>query len=532
MASATIPPLHFASFLKSNSTLPASALAIRVKDIVVPILSPFHIWFTLPIFYLVYTRYCTGLSHIPGPFLASISNLWKIKAAWQEDMPQQNIALHKKYGPLVRIGPNMISVDDPSAMSVIYGFKSIYLKTAFYPIVEAVYKGKTLANLFTTRSEKYHAHLKRSSVNAYSMTTLADLEPYVQNVIQLFLKRIDEVSEGGKKPFDIGSWVQYFAFDALGEINFSEQLGFLETGTDVGNSIATIDGLLRYLSIVGQAPWLHKFLLGNPLFHRFVPFLETSNEVQNFAIKMINKRINGEQTEVRRDILARLLEVSEKDDSKLSFSEIIALTTTNLIAGSDSTAIGLRAILYFLCRHPNVYTKLQKEIDDAFASGALSNPVRYVEGAKLEYLNAVLTEALRAHAATGFVLEREVPEGGVTIAGTFIPAGTIVGINSWVMHANKQVYGEDAEEFRPERWFDSEERVREMKRCNMAVSFGAGPRVCIGRNISMMEIVKFIPELMRMYDFRLANPDREWEVLGHWFTKQTGIDMYFTKREI
>jgi len=56
--------------------------------------------------------------------------------------------------------------------------------------------------------------------------------------------------------------------------------------------------------------------------------------------------------------------------------------------------------------------------------------------------------------------------------------------------------------------------------------------VCIGRNISMMEIVKFIPALVRMYDFRLAEPDKEWEVLGHWFTKQSGLDMVFTKREL
>lgn len=185
---------------------------------------------------------------------------------------------------------------------------------------------------------------------------------------------------------------------------------------------------------------------------------------------MINKRIEGVKNDARKDMLARLLEVSQKDESKLSFSEIIALTTTNLIAGSDSTAIALRAILYFLCRHPHTYAKLQKEVDDAFAAGAISTPVKYSEGCKLQYANAVITEALRAHAATGFVLEREVPQGGVTIAGQFLPAGTIVGINSWVMHANKQVYGEDAEEFRPERWFESEERVREMKRCNMAVS--------------------------------------------------------------
>lgn len=197
-----------------------------------------------------------------------------------------------------------------------------------------------------------------------------------------------------------------------------------------------------------------------------------------FAIKMINKRKSPSSTaKPHRDILARLLEVSEKDPSKLTFEEIIALTTTNLIAGSDSTAIGLRAILYFLCRTPRSYARLQAEVDGAFDSGALTTPVKYADGTKLPYLNAVVTEALRAHAATGFVLEREVPEGGVTIAGQYIPAGTIVGVNSWVMHANKSVYGEDAESFRPERWLDEEgegetweERVREMKRCNMAVS--------------------------------------------------------------
>jgi len=117
------------------------------------------------------------------------------------------------------------------------------------------------------------------------MTSLADLEPHVQPVIDLFLNRIDEIGEGGTKGFDIGTWLQYFTFDALGEINFGEQLGFLETGTDVGKSIGTIDGLLAYLSIIGQAPWLHTVLLGNPLVHRLLP-LESSNEVQNVRISL------------------------------------------------------------------------------------------------------------------------------------------------------------------------------------------------------------------------------------------------------
>lgn len=129
MANVTQLPIQLISILKPGSSLSLPPVAIRVKDIVVPLLSKIHVWIVvLGIIYLVYTRYFTGLSRIPGPFIASISNLWKINAAWQEDMPARNIALHKKHGPLVRIGPNMISVDDPSAMSAIYGFKPIYRK--------------------------------------------------------------------------------------------------------------------------------------------------------------------------------------------------------------------------------------------------------------------------------------------------------------------------------------------------------------------------------------------------------------------
>jgi hypothetical protein len=130
IANATASSLNFVSYIsKSSSTLDAAPLGIGISDIVTSLRSRLHFWVIIgSITYLIYTRYFTGISHIPGPFIASVSNFWKIRAAWQEAMPQQNIALHKKHGPLVRIGPNMISVDDPAALSVIYGFKPMYLK--------------------------------------------------------------------------------------------------------------------------------------------------------------------------------------------------------------------------------------------------------------------------------------------------------------------------------------------------------------------------------------------------------------------
>lgn len=129
------PPTSFMShFSKSGTSSHDSLLEVRVNDVASALLSRLYLWVILGwITYLIYTRYFTGMSHIPGPFIASVSNLWKIKAAWQEAMPQLNIALHKKHGPLVRIGPNTISVDDPAALSTIYGFKPAYRKV--FPIV-------------------------------------------------------------------------------------------------------------------------------------------------------------------------------------------------------------------------------------------------------------------------------------------------------------------------------------------------------------------------------------------------------------
>jgi hypothetical protein len=78
--------------------------------------------------YTVYRFFLDGLSSIPGPAIAKVTNLWKLNAAAQAEMPWRNIALHRKYGPLVRIGPNMVSVNDPEAYPIINGFRRVFTK--------------------------------------------------------------------------------------------------------------------------------------------------------------------------------------------------------------------------------------------------------------------------------------------------------------------------------------------------------------------------------------------------------------------
>ena len=88
----------------------------------------FYVLLQLIALYILWTYFQHGLSHVPGPILASVSPAWRLYAVWKEDMPRKSIALHRKYGPIVRIGPNHVSVSSPEAFHVVYSTKSAFTK--------------------------------------------------------------------------------------------------------------------------------------------------------------------------------------------------------------------------------------------------------------------------------------------------------------------------------------------------------------------------------------------------------------------
>jgi cytochrome P450 len=146
----------------------------------------------------------------------------------------------------------------------------------------------------------------------------------------------------------------------------------------------------------------------------------------------------------------------------------------------------MKSILYHLMRTPSARNRLLEELDSALEDGSLSIPVRFSEAAKLPYLTAVCKEAMRIHPSIGMSMPRHVPEGGLEIADSFFPAGTRVGISPAVIHFDKTIFGEDAEDFVPERWLG--EGAINMDR--YMLHFGQGARSCIGKNVSLLSLPK------------------------------------------
>ncbi|KAI5303064.1 hypothetical protein KEM56_000068 [Ascosphaera pollenicola] len=406
---------------------------------------------------LLHNKYGNGLAHVPGPLLAGYTDLWRFFIVLGRRPELVYIALHEKHGDVVRVGPRALSFADPAAAKAIYAINSGFTKSDFYPVQRTLAQGHEVQSLFNIQDEHLHAKLKRQVSSAYAMSTLVQFEPLVDSTACLLVNELSNRFAGVKGDegiCDLGAWLQYYAFDVIGQL---------------------MARMLDYAAPVGQIPILDQWLLKNP-------------------------RLASNERPDHQDFLCRFLELHEKDPNFITLHRVLSLAVSNVFAGSDTTAVTLRAIFYHLLRNPTKLQALLNEIHEAEKRGDLGSattaPWKVVHG--LPYLSAVITEALRNHPAVGLPLERVTPADGAVLCGLHVPAGVIVGCHAWVVHRN-EIFGSKPDTFRPERWIESPpERSQLMQ--NSLLSFGGGSRTCIGKNISLLEIYKVVPLILRNFE--------------------------------
>ncbi len=141
-------------------------------------------------------------------------------------------------------------------------------------------------------------------------------------------------------------------------------------------------------------------------------------------------------------------------------------------AGSDSTASTMQSFFWHILDAKPVYQSVVRELEQAVKAGVIpaTGNLSWNESQNLPYLQACLKEAMRVRPAVGLNITRLVPPEGAELDGHFFPGGTTIAANGWVLHRDKDVFGQDADDFRPERWLEDEERARRMERYMFQVS--------------------------------------------------------------
>lgn len=122
----------------------------------------------------------------------------------------------------------------------------------------------TPASLFSTTDEYFHAELRRCVNSAFSMTALVQYEPSVDDTTLLFLDQTESLFSSQNKICDFAEWLQFYAFDVIGEITYSKRHGFVERGEDVDGMVKYLGRLFSYVAPVCLSQMFnfrHKFLL-------------------------------------------------------------------------------------------------------------------------------------------------------------------------------------------------------------------------------------------------------------------------------
>lgn len=139
----------------------------------------------------------------------------------------------------------------------------------------------------------------------------------------------------------------------------------------------------------------------------------------------------------------------------------------------------MQSLFWHVLSSPDVHKRLVDEITEAVNVGVLpaTGNISWSEAQGLQYFQACLKEAMRVRPAVGLNITRVVPPEGAELDGHFFPGGTEIAVNGWVLHRDKRTFGEDADDFRPERWLVEVDNAKKMERYMFQVStFGLRSR--------------------------------------------------------
>ncbi|KAF2091739.1 cytochrome P450 [Saccharata proteae CBS 121410] len=461
----------------------------------------------------MYTNvYHHSLSGFPGPRLAAATRLYEfyydsIKVGsyiWEIDR------MHKKYGPVVRISPNELHVNEPSFIDTLYaGPHKIRNKHGDF------YRGFGIPGApFATVLHDLHSTRREAVSRLFTIPNLAKLQPVVHSKVEKLCSNMD-VFAGSGKPLSLNDAFCCMTTDIVTEFAFGLCWNYLDSKDFGTNLHKAIIAQMRLSLTAKHFPWVAKAVMMLPrwLALHLAPDLEEFVIYENRVTEEVHRVMAMHEKGIQhtdknyRTIFTELLNSSLPPHEKTA-KRLVDEAFVIVDAGTDTTAHVMTVVMFHLLSQPVTLARLQQELRTAIPNSDQIPDWRSLEA--LPYFNATVTEGLRLSYGASARLPRVAPFETMHLQSSkgpggpsewYIPAGTAVGMHNVLIHHDESIFP-DSKAFRPERWLDEKGR-RHRRLDGYLLTFSKGTRQCLGMNLGYFEAYTCLAAMVLRFSHRM-----------------------------
>ncbi|QRW21078.1 cytochrome P450 family protein [Rhizoctonia solani] len=334
-----------------------------------------------------------------------------------------------------------------------------------------------------------------------------------------------------RKEINMLEWCKVTTLEAIGQAGFGYSFGALKDNHSpyidtMKNVIPTFSSLFRLKGYIGPmfrliprslsravAKWVPSGCI-----QRIGEMIDTQAKYSSDILESGKATLSDSTRGESYDILSTLIRTNAhaKEEDKLSEDQLRGQINTIVFAGFETTSSSLARTIHFLAEHPHIQDQLREELQAARAD------LRDCD--TLPYLDAIVRETLRLfppvptierYASKDWVVPLRYPTQD-NERQIYIEKGTRLLLS--LSRANRYTWGDDAEEFRPERWLNSLPQSVSKGGIpgvySSMMTFGAGPRSCIGYKFAVLELKIILARLVETFRFAPGQQPVEWRNLG------------------
>ncbi|KUJ16052.1 cytochrome P450 [Mollisia scopiformis] len=454
----------------------------------------------------VYRLHFSPLARFPGPKLAALTRWYEAYyEIWCQGHYYREIdRMHDIYGPVVRVAPDELHIRDSKF------FNSVYMN----PKVNKHGWDKRFGaqtSTFTTVESAPHRRRRAALSPMFSKRAIQGFEPFIRRHVELFSQRIGKFSLS-KKPLVVTDAFPAFTGDIIMEYSF----GFMYNQLEAPNFASFHEAFMAIGSsghIAAQFPWFLSLMNSIPdaIVASLQPALGSLLRLKKDQWDLVTLTIRGgkEQAEKasHRTIFHEILQSNQLPPSDKTQQRLADEAQTVVGAGVETTSFTLSVALFHIVNTPHINARLHTELRAASPNKDTLPSLQDLE--RLPYLKACIQEALRLSygltARNPRTHDKELRYGD-----WIIPAGTVVGMTIVDVHHDESIFP-DSEMYRPERWL-GDPRTGDgdgdgVPLEHYLVSFGRGPRSCLGNNMAWAELYLVLAMMFRRYKFSLYDTD-------------------------